>query len=188
MLVDWLCFPPWDGRGAQILDRPGSLSGSLAAIRVLWSHNLMACEVEGKSPRTVQAYDETLRVFRPDHRRGEPPRDSGRLRGGRRLPPPQGDHGQPSLPGHPAPPVSRDPRLPVLVRPHGLCAEAPLLGHSQCASRTEGDPAVLSDLWAPASRTASLEGATTTAHLAGPCRACGDQALEPRAPRDLTEP
>ena len=24
----------------------------------------MACEVEGKSPRTVQAYDETLRVFR----------------------------------------------------------------------------------------------------------------------------
>ena len=25
---------------------------------------LMACEVEGKSPRTVQAYDETLRVFR----------------------------------------------------------------------------------------------------------------------------
>ena len=25
---------------------------------------LMACEVESKSPRTVQAYDETLRVFR----------------------------------------------------------------------------------------------------------------------------
>ena len=25
---------------------------------------LMACEVEGKSPRTVQTYDETLRVFR----------------------------------------------------------------------------------------------------------------------------
>ena len=24
---------------------------------------LMACEVESKSPRTVQAYDETLRVF-----------------------------------------------------------------------------------------------------------------------------
>ena len=103
---------------------------------------LMACEVEGKSPRTVQAYDETLRMLR-------------RIVGTAGLPT--------TIEGFAATdvyqflkaisdsPISlgtrhrrfrKDPGLFLLVHPHGLHDPLSLRWHRQREGRTEGNPTV----------------------------------------------
>ena len=103
---------------------------------------LMACEVEGKSPRTVQAYDETLRVFRRTVARANLHAIVGGFAAADVYRFLKAIMDSPVSLGTRHRRFPRDPRLLFLVRPHGLCAEAPLHGHSQCASRAEGDPAI----------------------------------------------
>ena len=86
---------------AEFAADPGEGTGLDEAIAAY----LTACEVEGKTRRTVQAYAETLRRF-PRHLRRRRPARSGRgLPPGPQLRLPQGHLRQRRLPGDPAPPL-----------------------------------------------------------------------------------
>ena len=86
---------------AEFTPDPGEGTGLDEAIAAY----LAACEVEGKTRRTVQAYAETLRRFRAICAAEGPARSGRGLPPGPHLRLPQGRRRRRRLPGHPAPPL-----------------------------------------------------------------------------------
>ena len=104
---------------------------------------LAACDVEGKSPRTVEAYAETLGMFHAICRQRGLPERVGEFRpahvyaflkviADRGVSP---RHAAPSLPG--------DARLLLLVYAHGWLRAKPLYRDPERQGGAEGDPATL---------------------------------------------
>ena len=102
---------------------------------------LAACEVEGEEPPHGPGLPRDAEPI-PDEWRGRrAPRSGRRLPPGRRVPLPEDDHRLGRVAGDPAPALPRDPRVLLLVHPHGLLRAAPLRGDPQRQGGAEGDSA-----------------------------------------------
>ena len=112
---------------------------------------LKACEVEGKTERTVQSYAETLRHFSRAVGELQLPNSVGSLRAGTCLP----VHGLGPRPRrkrrYSAPETARGQGLLFLVPPHGLLRGEPLHAGADGEAGAEGHPALLRKRTSPCS-------------------------------------